>query len=97
MNTELAFVTRTIRLRGHRFPAGCIVRVWKTGKVISIQPFNLPTPSHSVLWYALPLIREKHLRPLTQTQCTLAEWELYTIPKVNSSIKTPSDIKNYNA
>jgi hypothetical protein len=94
MNTPLAFVTTTIRLRGHRFPSGCVVRVWKTGSVTSIQPFNLPTAAHSALWYVIPQRLEHHLRPLNDTECVFAEWEFYSRPD-SYKTKKIKEIKNH--
>lgn len=76
MKTRYARIKNTIVLRGARFPAGTIIKVWEAGKVTSIQPLHLPTREHGVLWYAFPKIHWKHVVPLDEIECALIDFGL---------------------
>lgn len=77
INTKLAIVRSTINLRGHRFPAGTVVRVWETSSVTSIQPAVLPSPLHEAMWYMFPEIHLKDLRKLEDHECQLVDYGIY--------------------
>ncbi len=77
INTKLAIVRSTINLRGHRFPAGTVVKVWDTGSVTSIQPAVLPSPLHEAMWYMFPEIHLKDLRLLEDHECQLVDYGIY--------------------
>lgn len=64
MNIRYGRVNTTINLRGHRFPAGTLIKIWKADTVTSIQPLPHITRYHEVLWYALPDIHLKHIEAL---------------------------------
>lgn len=72
-DTILGRVTSTICLRGKKFPAGVIVRIWKVGETISIQPFHVSDPVHKVLWYSIPKIHFKHINILKDYECALVD------------------------
>lgn len=67
----------TINLRGHKFPAGTMIKVWDTGQVTSIQPVLLPTPLHGAMWYAFPEIHKKNIRMLDDWENPCVELGLY--------------------
>jgi hypothetical protein len=66
-----ARVNTTIVLRGHKFPAGTLIRVWETGRVTSVQPI---ATSHHALWYALPQMHRRHIVPLDRVECDLFDY-----------------------
>lgn len=66
-----ARVNTTIVLRGHKFPAGTMIRVWGVGTVTSIQPI---ATNYRALWYALPAVHHKHLVPLDKVECDLVDY-----------------------
>lgn len=66
-----AKVNTTICLRGLSFPAGTLIRVWETGRVVSIQPLST---NHEALWYALPKIHLKHIVPLERYLCKAIDY-----------------------
>jgi hypothetical protein len=68
MNIRYGKVNTNISLRGHRFSAGSIIKIWNTGSATSIQPLTLPTPYHEVLWYSVPDLHVKHINPLSETE-----------------------------
>lgn len=76
MNTPYARVRSAIDLRGHRFPAGTVIKVWDTGDVVSIQPLILATPFHAALWYAFPRIHMKDIVFLNDIECALVDFGL---------------------
>lgn len=65
-----ARVNTTIVLRGHRFPSGTMIRVWKTSGVTSIQPISHEGP----LWYSLPDVHRKHIIPLEVFECDMVDF-----------------------
>ena len=77
INTKLAIVRSTINLRGHRFPAGMIIKVWNTGRVISIQPAICQTVFQEAMWYMFPEIHLKNIRVLEQHECQLVDYGIY--------------------
>jgi len=72
-NGTLARVNTTICLRGKKFPAGVIIRVWDIGGRVHIQPLHLPDKMHGVLWYTLPHIHENHIEELRSWECALVD------------------------
>jgi hypothetical protein len=73
MKTFLARVAKTISLRGHKFPAGMIVRVWRPSGTWQIQPYHLPSQLHEALWYSVPEIHAKNFQLLEEWEDNLAE------------------------
>lgn len=66
-----ARVNTTIVLRGHKFPAGTLVRVWETSRVTSVQPISTP---HRMLWYSLPAVHHRHIVSLDRIECDLIDY-----------------------
>ena len=73
MTTKYAIVRSTINLRGHKFPAGTMIKVWETGHATSIQPVLLPTPLHEAMWYAFPDLHRKNIRMLDPHEDTCVD------------------------
>ena len=72
-NNRLARITSTICLRGKKFPAGVIVRVWTISGRVMIQPFHLSDDLHKVLWYTIPEIHLRHVELLKDWECGLID------------------------
>ena len=77
MTMKYAIVRSTINLRGHKFPAGTIIKVWDTGQVTSIQPLYLPSHLHEAMWYSLPDIHKKNFRMVDEWENSCVELGLY--------------------
>ena len=77
MNIKYGRVNTTVNLRGHKFPAGSIIKIWTTGKVTSIQPLVVPTKYHEALWFLMPNMHLRHIDNLEAYECTLLDYGFF--------------------
>jgi hypothetical protein len=78
MDIKYGRVNTTVNLRGHKFPAGSIIKIWTAGSVTSIQPLILPTKYHGILWYSMPDIHLRHIDELESLECTLLDYGFFS-------------------
>lgn len=70
-NMSYGRINTKIILRGLTFPAGTMIRIWETGRTTSIQPISTSNPQ---LWYSLPQLHRRHIRPLENHLCDMIDF-----------------------